>query len=179
MSHHLLIPCIAAIAWSYALLAGDVTVKKQEVVTYFAPSALIEQRLCDEIHSEVAWIRVQAYAITRTPILDALIVAKSRGVDVQIIADAKWQTDSAASAKPVADMLKAAGIPLLLDSKHPIAHAKFVVFGTLPLVEAGSYNYTAQARSNHETALFILDALTHDQFLIDWNNHQKHSVQAP
>jgi phosphatidylserine/phosphatidylglycerophosphate/cardiolipin synthase-like enzyme len=161
-------------------LPGETTISRvPEVVVYFSPTKAIEERLVNEIRSEIAAIYIQAYAMTKTPILDALIEAKGRGVDIQIILDAKWTRNNPKSAQPAIDACNMAKIPIAFDATHPIAHAKFFVFSGRPLVECGSYNYTKQAKSNHEDALFISDPLTHDQFLIDWKNHQAHSKPAP
>jgi phosphatidylserine/phosphatidylglycerophosphate/cardiolipin synthase-like enzyme len=174
----LMIGILIVIAGCQHIHADPVTAKAPEVVAYFSPTVEIEKRLVNEIHSEIASIRVQAYALTHTPILDALIEAAGRKVDVQIICDSSWAKRYPAAIKPAIDACAAAKIPLTFDAMHPIAHAKFIVFSG-NLVEAGSYNYTAQARKNHEDALFITDQIIHDQFLIDWQNHIKHCKPAP
>ena len=171
---------IFAVIVASALIAAEpvVVTKPAEVVAYFSPTLEIEKRLVNEIHAEIGMIRVQAYALTHTPILDALVEAKGRNVDVQIICDSSWAKRYPLAIKPAIDACAAAKIPLTFDGMHPIAHAKFIVFSG-KLVEAGSYNYTKQARVNHDDALFISDQIIHDQFLIDWQNHAAHCKPQP
>jgi phosphatidylserine/phosphatidylglycerophosphate/cardiolipin synthase-like enzyme len=70
-------------------------------------------------------IRMLAYALTSAPVVDALIAAKKRGVDVQVLA----------------------------DYKENIHHDKVLVVDGAT-VQTGSFNYTqAAARSNSENVI--------------------------
>jgi hypothetical protein len=66
-----------------------------------------------------------------------LIRAKERGVDVRVIADKAAPYGRASGIDP----LVAAGVPLWVDDRARLAHAKtMVVDGTVTLM--GSYNWT-------------------------------------
>jgi len=57
-------------------------------------------------------IRLQAYGFTSSPILDALVSAKKRGVDVVVILD---KSDERASSASGAEFVAQTRIPVLID----------------------------------------------------------------
>jgi phosphatidylserine/phosphatidylglycerophosphate/cardiolipin synthase-like enzyme len=79
--------------------------------------------------------------------------------------------------------LRAAGVTVLVDSRHAIFHNKYtIVDGTD--VETGSYNYTGSAeRRNAENCLVIRgDPALGKSYADDWAKHAKHSaapIQSP
>jgi phosphatidylserine/phosphatidylglycerophosphate/cardiolipin synthase-like enzyme len=74
-----------------------------------------------------------------------LIRAKERGVDVRVIADKAAPCGRASGSDPLA----AAGVPIWIDDRARLAHAKtMVVDGDVTLM--GSYNWTPGASENSE-----------------------------
>jgi len=95
---------------------------------------------------------IAAYQYTSTDVIQAVLAAKKRGVDVRVILDHTQENgDSQAT-------MVAAGIPCFIDHTYKIMHHKFLVIdGTS--VENGSFNYTLSAdKSNAENALYTTDA---------------------
>jgi phosphatidylserine/phosphatidylglycerophosphate/cardiolipin synthase-like enzyme len=96
-------------------------------------------------------ILVGAYGLTTgSGIVEALIHAKERGIDVRLIADktTPCERNSAVGA------LAAAGVPIWIDDHARIAHSKtMVIDGTVTLT--GSYNWTRGAASNSENLNLI------------------------
>ncbi|MGC2200090.1 MAG: phospholipase D-like domain-containing protein [Stellaceae bacterium] len=91
-------------------------------------------------------ILVSAYRLTvGSGIVGALIRAKKRGVDVQVIAGRSAPCGRASGIEPLA----AAGVPVWFDDHVRMAHAKtMVIDGAVTL--QGSYNWTRGASANSE-----------------------------
>ena len=119
-------------------------------------------------------VRVQAYGFTSPDIVEALAQARRRGVDVRIILDkgALGQEREEAAAETLAT----AGVPVLVDGVHAIAHNKVMVIdGTTVLT--GSFNFTAAAQNrNAENLLILRDNALASQYAANWTHHAGHSV---
>jgi phosphatidylserine/phosphatidylglycerophosphate/cardiolipin synthase-like enzyme len=91
-------------------------------------------------------ILVGAYLLTTgSGIVEALVRAKQRGVDVKLIVDKTTPCRRASGIGALADV----GVPIWIDDQPRIAHAKtMVIDGTVTLM--GSYNWTTGAAQNSE-----------------------------
>ena len=91
-------------------------------------------------------ILVSAYRLTvGSGVVGALIRAKERGVDVQVIADRGAPRGRAGGIDPLA----AAGVPIWIDDRARLAHAKTIVIDGVVTLQ-GSYNWTRAAALNSE-----------------------------
>jgi len=123
-------------------------------------------------------VLVQTYSFTSRPIAQALIAAKLRGVDVQLIADREQA--SKMERNRVAEIADG-GVPTFLDGEHQSAHSKVMVIdnGTAnATVITGSYNFTNAAQFKNAENLLIIrgnKALT-DAYARNWQRHRPHSV---
>ena len=118
-------------------------------------------------------VRIQAYGFTSEPIAQALIAAKARGVDVQVIVD---HTAALATDAKIIKELTAAGIAVFDDARHAIAHNKIVILDGVTVI-TGSFNFTVQAeKRNAENIVVIHDDNTAQRFLTNWNLHQSHAT---
>ena len=108
-------------------------------------------------------ILVQSYSFTSKPIAKALIDAKKRGVKIDTVLD-----KSNATAKySAAAFLYNAGIPVLIDDKHAIAHNKIMIIDRQILI-TGSFNFTAAAENKNAENLLVIKGnqkLT-DQYMV-------------
>jgi phosphatidylserine/phosphatidylglycerophosphate/cardiolipin synthase-like enzyme len=91
-------------------------------------------------------ILVGAYGLTTGfGIVEALVRAKERGVDVRLVADKTSPCKRESGIEPLA----AAGVPIWIDAQARIAHAKtMVIDGAVTLT--GSMNWTRGAAVNSE-----------------------------
>lgn len=138
---------------------------------FFSPKGGCTDQVVAAIDAAKTSIRIQAYGFTSEPVAQALVRAKGRGLDVQAVLDSSNLTDKYSRMGD----LKTAGIPVLTDSKHQIAHSKVLVLdhGT---VETGSFNYTQAAeRGNAENCLFIQDPDLAQVYETNWMTHAEHS----
>ena len=123
----------------------------------FSPDAGAEVLVLKVVDSAKRSIRVMAYSFTSAPIVRALLSAKHRGVDVQVIADQKSNSgdDRSGKSKSALSALVNAGIPVRLISKYAIHHDKVMIVDD-ETVETGSFNYSdAAARRNSENVLVV------------------------
>lgn len=95
-------------------------------------------------------IRGQAYGFTSTPIAEALVRAKARGVDVALLVD----KTSPCARDAMIDSVAAAGIPIAVDHAPRIAHNKVLVIDRDRVIE-GSFNFTVGAMRNAENTNLV------------------------
>ena len=154
----------------FLFLAGDVfsATATEHAVVYFSPNDQVEKRLINMIEKEKKSICVAIYCMTHRGIASALIEAKKRGVDVEVIVD----RFSVRVKAPLGKMVEA-GIPVHVwdpdpgrrkKAHRPLMHHKFCVFGD-DMVWTGSFNFTYEAsRMHEENAIVIRDADLADAF---------------
>ncbi|MEW5787053.1 MAG: phospholipase D family protein [Pseudomonadota bacterium] len=126
-------------------------------------------------------VLVQAYAFTHEGIAQALVTAKRRGVDVQVIAD----RDQAATLKTsLVAWLAGQGVPVWLDGEHNAAHNKVMLIDNgspEAVLVTGSYNFTQAAQHRNAENLLLLrgnPTLT-EAYAANFRRHKTHSVPHP
>jgi len=131
----------------------------------FSPGGGAQAEVLKVINSAQHSLKMAAYELTSRPIGSALIEARIRGVNVQIILDAK----ASKSKYSLGKKLIAAGLSVRKDSRYSIFHHKFIVVDDRT-VETGSFNYTHAAdHSNAENALVLWNVpQLARQFLQEW-----------
>ena len=139
----------------------------------FTPWDNAEAMIADGIRRAKHQILVQAYSFTSRTLAYALIAAKRRGVDVQVMAD-REQTFSGESSR-IPDLVQA-GIPVVLDVRYQSAHNKVMVIdaGTVDAaVITGSYNWTYAAQNkNAENVLILRDNPdVANAYAANWRRH--------
>ena len=144
------------------------------VEVLFTPWDDVEGALVRALRQAKETIHLQAYILTSRPLTRALIEAKARGVRVDVLADAeKLQSGD----KSRIDELRAAGIPIRLETRYAAAHNKVILVDAEtahPVVITGSYNFTwsAQAR-NSENVLFLRNhSELARRYLSNWWRHE-------
>ena len=140
---------------------------------YFSPNHGATKAVVDALTAAKATVLVQAYSFTSAPIAKALVEARARGVDVQVILDQK-ETGSKYSS---ADFVAHAKIVTLIDGAHAIAHNKVMVIDGETVI-TGSFNFTTAAeQKNAENLLVIRDRALADRYTANWQAHAAHSAR--
>ncbi len=117
-------------------------------------------------------VLVQAYQLTAEPIAQALISAKARGVEVDVILDKSQLHQRSA----MTCQLLANGIPVLIDKKPAIAHNKVMIIDESEVI-TGSFNFSDNAQfHNAENLLVINDKALAKQYMNNWNQRATQSV---
>lgn len=126
-------------------------------------------------------VRVQAFSFTSNEIAFALIEAKRRGVDVQVVADGEQTGKLENSRIP---LLVQAGIPVWLDEQHAAAHNKVMVIdaGTpSATVVTGSMNFTYAGQFKNAENVLILrgNPRLAEAYAANWQRHRQHARPHP
>lgn len=158
--------------------------KVEEVVTaqiVFTPGDDAARIIVDALRGAKERILVQAFSFTHRDIARALIEARARGIDVQVIADAE-QTELIENT--VIPELAAAGVPVFLDEEHVAAHNKVMVIDEghpAAVVITGSYNFTFAAQFRNAENLLLLRGgprITR-AYADNWRQHRAHARLYP
>jgi phosphatidylserine/phosphatidylglycerophosphate/cardiolipin synthase-like enzyme len=118
-------------------------------------------------------ILVGAYGLTTgSGIVEALVRAKGRGVDVQLIADKTTHCERGSGIEPLA----AAGVPIWIDDQARITHAKTMVLdGAVTLT--GSMNWTRGAAANSEDLNLVSSSEVAAPYAAHWRERLAVSVR--
>jgi phosphatidylserine/phosphatidylglycerophosphate/cardiolipin synthase-like enzyme len=116
----------------------------------FSPNQGSLPLVLNAINSAQKSTHVAAYSFTSKPIAEALLAAKKRGIDVEVIADQKSNSGKYSATTYLANN----NVPVKLDGNYPIFHHKFMVIDGVSL-ETGSFNYSAAATKNAENVLVL------------------------
>ena len=141
---------------------------------YFPPWDNAEQQLMKVIDEACTQILVQAFLLTSREIAAALLAAHQRGIDVKVLADARQHAEHPAS---LLAKLRAAGIPVWLESRYRNAHNKVIVVDAHspdPVVVTGSYNFTWGAQHLNAENLLIIrgQAALAERYASNWERHR-------
>jgi phosphatidylserine/phosphatidylglycerophosphate/cardiolipin synthase-like enzyme len=118
-------------------------------------------------------ILVQAFSFTSRALANALIAAKRRGVEVQVMADREQTFSGEASRIP--ELVQAA-IPVALEVRYQSAHNKVMVMdagSTDAAVITGSYNWTYAAQYKNAENVLILrhNPEVANAYAANWRRH--------
>lgn len=144
----------------------------------FTPGDNVTRLVAQAIQEARRQVLVQAFSFTNRDIAFALIAAKKRGLDVQLIADPDQAEHIGTS---LVDEIAAAGVPVFFDREHASAHNKVMVIdgdGRDAVVITGSFNFTQAAQHRNAENLLLLRGnpqLT-AAYLRNWRQHRAHAV---
>ncbi|MDN2708810.1 phospholipase D family protein [Janthinobacterium sp. SUN118] len=135
----------------------------------FSPDRGAEELVLKVINTSVSKIRLAAYSFNSLQIAEALLNAKKRGVDVQVIVDARRNQRKNSIA--VLDLLFKTGIPTKTISVYAMHHDKYIVADDVS-VQNGSFNYSRDAAtSNSENVVVVWNSPElAKSFLLHWQN---------
>lgn len=131
------------------------TLSSNEIGYYFTKSnGHPDQELIKVINSSKKDLDIAIYSLTKKEIVQAIIAAKQRGVNVRIITDK--QESASNSQKQELSILKGADIPIKYNTHQGLMHMK-VTIADKRLVTTGSYNYTNAATYYNDEVLVIIN----------------------
>jgi phosphatidylserine/phosphatidylglycerophosphate/cardiolipin synthase-like enzyme len=131
----------------------------------FSPDRGATELVVHTIESAKSTVRVAAYSFTSKPIATALLDAKRRGVDAEVVVD---KSNATARYTP-ATFLANQGVPVRVGYRYAIMHDKFMVVDGAT-VETGSFNFTAAAEAkNAENVLVLHDPAVAQRYGQEWD----------
>ncbi len=139
---------------------------------YFSPNGGATEAIVNEINSAKSGILVQAYSFTSKPIAKALVDARKRGVEIEVVLDRSQRKEKYTSA----DFVAHAGIPTYIDDKHAIAHNKIMIVDRSTLI-TGSFNFTRAAEERNAENLLVIKGNKElvDRYIGNFEEHKGHS----
>jgi phosphatidylserine/phosphatidylglycerophosphate/cardiolipin synthase-like enzyme len=138
----------------------------------FSPEQDCAAFAVDAIDAAEKEVLVNAYSLTAgSEIVEALVRAKQRGVDVKLIADKTTPCERKTGVDPLAR----AGVPIWIDRGVRIAHAKVMVIDR-KVTLTGSMNWTAGAARNSDDISLVASEAVAAAYTAHWQNRQAVSV---
>jgi phosphatidylserine/phosphatidylglycerophosphate/cardiolipin synthase-like enzyme len=142
------------------------------VATFFAPEEDCTAFAVNAIDAAERQILVNAYTLTTgSGIVEALVRAKQRNVNVELIADKTAPCERGSGIEPLAR----AGVPVWVDRGVRIAHAKAMVIDR-KVVLTGSMNFTASAAQNSENVALTSSEAVAAAYAAHWQDRLAVSV---
>lgn len=141
----------------------------------FSPEGGAQELVLKTINEATKSIRMMAFSFSAPDVMNALVAAQKRGVDVQIVIDEKGNV----SNKSLLAMryVTQNGIKLRTDNHYRIQHDKVVITDG-NTVETGSFNFAKTAEyKNSENVIVIHNAPDLvAQYLAHWENRWQQGV---
>jgi phosphatidylserine/phosphatidylglycerophosphate/cardiolipin synthase-like enzyme len=121
------------------------------VAVYFSPKGGATDAVLRELKAARREILVLAYSFSSKPIAAALIEAKTRGVQVEVILDRSNEQETYSDLH----LFQEQGLAPLIDAQHAIAHNKVIIIDKRTLI-TGSFNFTHQAEAENSENLLVV-----------------------
>ena len=180
-SPRLAIACALAVAFATGAAAAKETRSIAKIEVAFTPGDDVSGLIAGRIARSRTSVQLQAYLFTDRRLASALLAARKRGVEVEIVGDAAQQE---AGGLPWLAALERAGAHVYLDSSHAASHNKIVIVdGASPsaTVITGSYNFTQAAQSKNAENVVVISrnrGVT-DRFVSNFEYHRGESTPWP
>ena len=151
---------LAIIAWQN-ITETEITAKNCRPEVFFCPEEQCAEQLISKINSAEKSIQIAIYSFTHDEIAGALLDAKSRDLEVQVL----MESQQAGSEYSDDERLAEAGIEVkFMENPLGIMHNKFMVIDS-KLVATGSFNYSKNAdERNNENIVFLCDTIIAQRF---------------
>ena len=152
-----------------------------KVEVAFTPGDDISGLIVKRIAEAKASVQVQAYLFTDRRIANALLAARKRGVEVEVVGDAAQHQ---AGGLPHLKALDRAGARVFLNDTLAASHNKIVIVdgaSDAATVITGSYNFTRAAQSRNAENVVVISgnrAVT-DRFVHNFEQHRRQSSPWP
>jgi phosphatidylserine/phosphatidylglycerophosphate/cardiolipin synthase-like enzyme len=156
-----------------ALPVADLPSTPATIATCFSPENDCAAFAIRAIARAQHEILVGAYNLTTgSGIVEALLGAKQRGVDVRLVADRTTPCQRNSGIDPLAQ----AGVPIWIDRTARIAHLKTMVIDSA-ITLMGSYNWTAGAARNSENLNLVASPIVGAAYAAHWR--ERLAVSSP
>jgi len=150
--------------WAFALFALLALGARAETVVVPLVDRSGVTVYCDAVEDAFAAatssidVLISSVDLTDNPLVDALIAAHGRGIDVRVLIDTSdWSDDIRAKGERAVAGLRDQGVDARLDAPEVTTHAKLVVVDRETTI-LGSTNWNAYAFREHEQANVRVDS---------------------
>lgn len=162
--------------WITGCAAAINTSNTAKISYYFSqPDHKTDLQLIKVIDGAAKSLDIAVYSITKKEIVNAILNAKTKGVDIRLITDSKEAKNK--FQKKALLSLKKAGIPIKINDHQGLMHLKITIADN-DIVTTGSYNYSAGATYNNDEVLVVINDQKiasdfEDKFVDMWNDNRK------
>ncbi|KAF8818943.1 phospholipase D-like domain-containing protein [Rickettsia endosymbiont of Cardiosporidium cionae] len=140
----------------------------------FTPPSGCSNLIVQELAKAKKTIYMQAYVLTLDIIINQLIDAYQRGLDVNILLDYSHYRNNSRAYK----MLKSTGVKVNFDKMNGIAHNKVIIIDETKVI-TGSFNFSYAADTkNAENVIMINNPNIANQYLDNWFNRKVASLKG-
>lgn len=169
---------LATAAAFVPVLASEVMPARGSLELAFSPADDPEALIVRVIDAARTTLHVQAYAFTSRTIARAMVDARGRGVQVEVLADAQMNRNAKGNMIP---LLLDAGIPVAFETGYSAAHNKVLIVdpaGPGCVVVTGSYNFTWSARNRNAENVLVLRGHCDlaNAYLRNWRRHREQAT---
>ncbi|MBC3919359.1 phospholipase D family protein [Undibacterium sp. CY18W] len=153
----------------------NVGVVSPSIENAFSPDAGAEALVLKVINTSSSSIKLAAYSLSSPSVIQALLDAKKRGVNIMVMVD--YLRNQRKNNLAALDRLVNAGIPTRTISVYAMHHDKYIVADE-QTVQNGSFNYTLDAaESNSENVVvFWRNPELAKSFLRHWESRWSQAV---
>ncbi|OON34710.1 phospholipase D family protein [Izhakiella australiensis] len=147
--------CLPLLVSGLILLCPLAGLSAPGVSVGFSPEGTAQTLVLNTLDAATQEIRLAGYSFTAPDIVQALVRAQARGVDVKVVLDDRGNRSK--TSRAAMNLLVSHGIPVRTNGQYAILHDKIIITDGRT-VETGSFNYTRSAeKRNSENALVIRD----------------------
>lgn len=153
-----------------ALLSIPVLVQAEPSVQVgFSPEGSAQKLVLETIASAQQDIQILAYAFQAPDIIQALVAAKSRGVNVRVVVDK--ERNKGKTSKKAMDFVTSNGIELRTNDHFHIHHDKVIIVDG-STVETGSFNFAPSAETANSENVVVIQDMPEiaKQYLAHWQS---------
>lgn len=160
---------IKGIALAALLISPALSHAEPDIQVGFSPEGSARKLVLETIAGAKHSIQMLAYAFQAPDIMQALVDAKKRGVDVRVVIDKKRNLGKASRA--AMDFVTRNGVELRTNDHFHIHHDKTIIVDG-NTVETGSFNFAPSAETaNSENVVVIRDMPeVARQYLAHWQS---------
>jgi phosphatidylserine/phosphatidylglycerophosphate/cardiolipin synthase-like enzyme len=179
MKRHLIIPlalcgylAIMSIQGCTNLARPATGTSSNSVNVYFSPKGGATAAIVKEIDGAKYEVLILADSFTSKPIVQAVVNARKRGVNIQVVMDRSQRGEK----YPEADFMTRGHISIYLDSRHAIANNRVIMIDSSTLI-TGSFSFTKAAEENNAENLLVIKGKKSlvSQYVENFELHKAHS----
>lgn len=160
---------IRTLALAALLGAAPLVSAEPNVQVGFSPEGSAQQLVLKTIASAQHSIQILAYAFQAQDIMQALVDAKQRGVEVRVVVDKKRNQNNTSQAAMT--FVSQHGVQVRTNDTFHIHHDKTIIVDG-HTVETGSFNFAASAESENSENVVVLRDMPEvaEQYLAHWQS---------
>lgn len=162
-------------ALAAALLVSSPPHAAPGVQVGFSPEGSAHALVLQVLGEAKSSIQILAYAFQAQDIMDALVAAKKRGVDVRIVVDKDRNTGKASRA--AMDFVVRHGVALRTNDRFHLHHDKTIIVDG-STVQTGSFNFAPSAETKNSENVVVIREMPDvaKQFLSHWQSRWDSAV---